>query len=380
MGKVYVRIFCICCVWIGIISTAMGQTAQATQATQAVLTAVDGPYLMYEKNGLRSIRVDEAGRLIDTTYAQVPENFSFRVYSQEGGHQFEVRLHPVSRPAWQYPRPQKVFVMSDIHGDFDCMVSLLRAGGIINAEYGWAYGQNHLVILGDSMDRGDDVLPIFWLMYKLEQEAAAAGGQFSFLLGNHEEMILRHNARYTNQKYITLAQQLNRPHQWLWRVQSVLGYWLATRNTMMTIGSSLFVHAGLSRQFLDLGLHIPEVNESSSRFLFNTREERAKYDLGAFMFGDFSPFWYRGMVSDQERYYPIEEADLDAALAFYRVERVFVGHTIFDEVSLLHGQKVIAVNVNNQKNRANGKSRAALWLPEGIFTLTDAGKLESLCK
>ena len=330
---------------------------------------------MYEKDGLRCIRVDETGRIIDSTYAWTSENFSFTVRSQEGGHQFEVQLHPVARPAWQYARPEKVFVMSDIHGDFDCMVSLLRAGGIMDADYGWAFGKNHLVINGDSMDRGDDVLPIYWLMYKLDYEARAAGGQFSFLLGNHEEMILRQNSRYANPKYLTLAQKLDRPHHWLWRPQSVLGYWLATRNTMMTIGSSLFVHAGLSRVLLDQGLSIPEVNEAVSRFLFNTREERGRYELGAFMFGDSGPLWYRGMVLDEERYNPIEEADLDALLAFYGAERVFVGHTIFDEVSLLHGQKVIAVNVNNQKNRANGKSRAALWLQQGIFTINDAGEL-----
>ena len=45
------------------------------------------------------------------------------------------------------------------------------------------------------------MLPIFWLMYKLEQEAWEAGGVMTFMLGNHEEMVLRGNLKYTRSKY-----------------------------------------------------------------------------------------------------------------------------------------------------------------------------------
>ena len=42
------------------------------------------------------------------------------------------------------------------------------------------------MIIGDIFDRGKDVPQIFWLFYKLEEEAAKAGGHVSFMLGNHE--------------------------------------------------------------------------------------------------------------------------------------------------------------------------------------------------
>ena len=38
--------------------------------------------------------------------------------------------------------------------------------------------------------QGKDVPQIFWLFYKLEEEAAKAGGHVSFILGNHEPMVL----------------------------------------------------------------------------------------------------------------------------------------------------------------------------------------------
>lgn len=59
--------------------------------------------------------------------------------------------------------------------------------------------ENHLMIIGDIFDRGKDVPQIFWLFYKLEEEAAKAGGHVSFILGNHEPMVLANDLRYTKE-------------------------------------------------------------------------------------------------------------------------------------------------------------------------------------
>ena len=61
---------------------------------------------------------------------------------------------------------------------------------MIDADYNWIFGTNQLVIIGDVFDRGVDVLPIYWLIYKLEKEAEDAGGKVTFLIGNHETMVL----------------------------------------------------------------------------------------------------------------------------------------------------------------------------------------------
>ena len=42
--------------------------------------------------------------------------------------------------------------------------------------------------MGDQLDRGDDERAILALLYRLEQEAQAAGGAVHVLLGNHEIM------------------------------------------------------------------------------------------------------------------------------------------------------------------------------------------------
>ena len=139
--------------------------------------SADGPYVLYQPDGkTRVISVDKKGKITDTTYVALPEDFILHVVDHKGRFPFDVRLHPVKRPDWKYRQPEKVFVMSDPHGKLDCVISLLQGNGIIDKNYNWSFGSNHLMVLGDIFDRGKDVPQIFWLFYKLEDEAAKAGG------------------------------------------------------------------------------------------------------------------------------------------------------------------------------------------------------------
>ncbi len=258
--------------------------------------SADGPYVIYNLDGaVRVIRVDTAGRITDSVYHALPEDFTLHVVDHKGRYPFDVKLHPVKRPEWKYKLPDKVFVMSDPHGKMDCVISLLRGNGIIDEEYRWSFGKNHLVIIGDVFDRGKDVPQIFWLFYKLEKEAEDAGGHVSFLLGNHEPMVLAADLRYAKEKYKALAGKLKMDYSALFGPNTELGRWLATRNTIQLIGRDLFVHAGLGKDFYDYNLTIPSVNEEMSRALFMSKaERRALSPLTAFLYGSSGPVWYPG--------------------------------------------------------------------------------------
>lgn len=252
------------------------------------LTA-DGPYVLYQPDGqIRVINVDKKGNIIDTTYTTLPQNFTLHVTDHKGRFPFDVKLHPVKRPGWNYPQADKVFVMSDPHGRLDCVISLLQGNHIIDKDYKWSFGKNHLMIIGDIFDRGKDVPQIFWLFYKLEEEAAKAGGHVSFILGNHEPMVLANDLRYTKEKYKILAEKLKMEYPRLFGPDTELGRWLGTRNTMQMIGNDLYVHAGLGKDFYDKNLSIPTVNEEMSKGLFMTKKERkALSPLTAFLYGEY---------------------------------------------------------------------------------------------
>ena len=51
---------------------------------------------------------------------------------------------------------------------------------------------------------------------------------------------------------------------------------------------------------------------------------------------------------------------LDALLRRYDADRLLIGHTIFPDISTFHDGRVIAVNVQNERNRKKNRGRAVL--------------------
>ena len=67
--------------------------------------------------------------------------------------------------------PDKLIAISDIEGNFEKYYQLLYANKVIDTHYNWIFGNGHLDIVGDLVDRGDYVTQCLWLTYHLEQEA-----------------------------------------------------------------------------------------------------------------------------------------------------------------------------------------------------------------
>lgn len=339
--------------------------------------SADGPYILYGRDStVQIIRVTAQGRIEKEEFDSLPAGFGFRVESHDGKYAFDVPLHRIERPEWRDKAPKKLFVMSDPHGDLDCVVNLLQANGVIGKKFEWRYGRNHLMVIGDVFDRGPDVTQIFWLLYKLEAEAAQAGGKVSFLLGNHEPMVLSNDLRYTDSKYKVLADSLGVEYASLFSPDTELGRWLGTRNTMQVIGPDLFVHAGLGKAFYDLNPDIPFVNREMSRVLFKKNKMRKAYSpLYAFLYGSEGPIWYRGLVRTDEKYKPCAADTVQRILDRYGVKHVIVGHTIFEDISTFYGDRVIGVNVANRKNREQGRGRALLIEKGAYYVAGDKGKM-----
>ena len=355
----------------------LAASAQVVDPEPHALTA-DGPYIFHRPDGsARVVSVDVDGNVIDT-FGVVPK--SFTVTSHDGRYSFDVTLHEQSRQAWRLPRTRRTFVLSDPHGRLDCLVSILQAGGVIDERLNWSFGGDRLVLIGDVMDRGDDVTQIFWLLYKLEAQAAEAGGSLNMVYGNHESMVLAGDLRYCREKYRMLADTLGITVPRLYGPDTETGRWLGNLNAMMMVGDDIFVHAGLSRQFHELGLAIPEVNRLCSEGLFMTGKERkAHSDTMSLLFGNYGPVWYRGFFSSKEKFGgKMDDRTLDSILERYHAGRVFVGHTIFKSVRKLYGGRVVAVDVDAKLNSLAGRSRAFLIDGDDEYAVFDSGKRKKL--
>jgi hypothetical protein len=184
-------------------------------------------------------------------------------------------------------------------------------------------------------------------------------------------MVLRGNYKYTQEKYKASAEKVGRDYREFWSVNTELGKWLQTKNTIEKIGDNVFVHAGLSAAMLDPQWSISAVNDSVRHHLFQQKEERQKSKAATFLFGSEGPLWYRGMVREEEKYLPLPQTELEKLMDVHGARRIFVGHTIFPEVSKFYAGKVYAVNVANEANRLKGRSRGVLLQRAKVIILYD---------
>jgi hypothetical protein len=84
----------------------------------------------------------------------------------------------------------RVVAIGDIHGNYDGFVSILQRAGLVDDDAHWIGGGTTFVQTGDIFDRGVEVFEVLDLLMRLQEEAAAAGGEVIVLLGNHEGMNL----------------------------------------------------------------------------------------------------------------------------------------------------------------------------------------------
>ncbi len=139
-----------------------------------------------------------------------------------------------------------LFVMGDIHGEYDNLIAVLRNADLIDTNGAWTGGTAQLVVVGDMLDRGTDATRVLWYLYHLERDAARKGGHVRVLLGNHEVMVMANDLRYTTPKELHIAEAYDAPY---WRLydpnRSTLGRWLASLPAVLQVGDVLFAHGGV---------------------------------------------------------------------------------------------------------------------------------------
>lgn len=252
---------------------------------------------------------------------------------------------------------QRIVALSDIHGQYALARDLLRSHRVIDARDRWAFGDGHLVVVGDVFDRGAGVTETLWLLFQLQQQAQAAGGAVHFLLGNHETMALSGNLRYVNPKYLQVARLLGHDYPALYGERTVLGRWLRRQPVVLRLGDTLFVHGGLSPDNLAMALAADATNAAYRASLGLPRDlTRAHPALAPLYDGKTSPIWYRGYFNGE-----LETATVAALADRLGVARIVVGHTSMPEITSFHAGRVIGIDSNIK----NGESGELLFIENG---------------
>ncbi|OQP58188.1 hypothetical protein A3860_07640 [Niastella vici] len=268
----------------------------------------------------------------------------------------------------EYRKTSKVFVVSDIEGNFQAFCRLLYKGGVIDKHLKWVYDEGHLVIVGDCFDRGEQVSECLWLIYYLEEKARRVGGYVHFILGNHEIMNLNGDWRYVHPKYAATNSYKNPPTA-LYGANNELWRWLCTKNIIEKIGDVLFVHGGIAPEIIKLNVSIAELNNRARQHYTRAKESFIDSSLKLIFNSDLSPFWYRGYYRQT-----ISENDIDAILTHFGVKSIITGHTIVSEITTLFNGKVINVNTDH----AAGISEALIIKKDNYYSMDAAGKRKKI--
>lgn len=342
--------------------TSLALTSLAANASEAELelkvqenSVTDGPYVF-----LDDTQKDTAYWICQSELKQTPIAKAQLTRPASCGELPQPHLHTqtVTVEPDTFTHISKIVALSDVHGQFDVMINLLKAHQIIDKNNHWAFGDGHMVMTGDMFDRGHQVNEVLWFLYSLDQEAQAAGGRLHLLMGNHEQMVFRGDLRYVNERYQVSADLLKRSYDALYNKDTEIGQWLRSKHTLVKINNILFMHGGISPEWVERKLHISEANQLFRQHLDDKKAELKKDDLLNFLFFTNGPTWYRGYFKDE-----LKESDIDSILNHFKVDHIVVGHTSQEQVLGLYHNKIIAIDSSIK----NGKS--------GELLLIDAGKL-----
>lgn len=343
-------------------------------ATSAENTSIDGPYVLYRNDSVFVKYIDENAGMktirTDSMPASQKSNINLTVSTDIPGKTFSVQLkHKLNTEKSEFGGVKKMLVISDIEGNFQALRKLLQGNRVIDENFNWIYGKDHVVFVGDFVDRGTMVTEVLWLIYSLEEKAKAAGGYVHYILGNHEIMNMSNDLSYVHERYIQHASLINKPYMQLFGPDAEIGRWLATKNVVEKIGHVLFTHGGISTYINYLNVSLKELNEITRPYYTDTTYKYTDNRLNI-IYSDFGPFWYRN-------YYKAPRAgmgQIDSTLSNYRVRHISTGHTIIgNEISSVYGGKVFNTDVHH----AGGHSEALLIDHNDFWRVNAAGeKLE----
>ena len=332
----------------------------------------DGPYVAYRNNQVfvHYLKPDGTDKKVveDSFPLSDLMKITLEVATDEPGKTFKVKLRSKhSNERTDYKRASRQYVISDIEGNFAGFRKLLQAGKVIDEDFNWTFGDGHLMLIGDLVDRGNQVTEVLWFIYALEEKAKAAGGHVHYVLGNHEIMVMSGDHRYVNPKYTDNANRLGVHLMSLYGADTELGRWLRTKNVIERVGGNLYVHGGISRIVNNMEISLTKINEMVRPFYSDTTFNYPDAYTDA-LYLDLGPFWYRGYFVEDMAAAP---RIIDSALNKFKANRIIVGHTpMRDTVSVWFDGRLINVDTPH----ALGKSEALLVEGKAMYRVKADGE------
>lgn len=248
-----------------------------------------------------------------------------------------------------FDTPSDTLVLSDIEGNLRFLDAALASLTVTDAQGNWRYGDKHLVIAGDAVDRGRDAFAVLWRLYALSLQAKDAGGAVHLVLGNHEQYLLRGNTSRANRDHLYALTRMGGQAA-AFGPDTLIGQWLRLQPVIIKSGGTVITHGGVNPLVADAGFSINNLNSAMRRYWSGDMPSKAELDA---VIGPAGLTQYRGYLEDgEERFALATPAQVGDVLAHFGAQSIVVGHTLVERVSALHAGRVWAIDVNSNTARA----------------------------
>ncbi|MCH2180466.1 MAG: metallophosphoesterase [Mariniblastus sp.] len=306
----------------------------------------DGPYVLWKDAATADVLTMNGGKVERKTYQGIAGTKALDGLPEPVK---SVRLDPAPprSPKAVWEQPSRLMAISDLEGNYQNARQFLENNQIIDEKGNWKWGDGHLVLNGDLVDRGRQVTELMWLIYRLERQAREAGGEVHYILGNHEAMVMGGDLRYIHPKYRFVTDQMQVEYDRLFAADTEIGRWWRSKNGVETIGNLLFIHGGYSPKLDQEQLSVDALNQKIREGLAPAQPTGETPGTNPVRH-QHGPFWYRGYF---ERYADswggkATDAEIRKILDRHGVDHIVIGHTLVDEVGPLDETgAVIAIDV-----------------------------------
>lgn len=307
-----------------------------TLNAQTKYTFNDGPYIKVEEDHIKISWIENGvlkDSLVDPSYAGHFHRPNLPKVDLNG-------LHFEKDSLSHFDLVPKFVALSDLHGQYEIFLKLLKAQKVIDEEETWIFDDGHLVIVGDVFDRGDKVTEILWFLFHLEKEAQKSGGKIHLLLGNHELMVLHNDVSYINPKYRFTSGSMRTPYGKLFSKDSVLGSWLRSKNVCVTLNDIVFVHGGFSEAVIKKEKDLKTINQVFKKKIYPNNNIFEGDGFISQLYFDNGPLWYRGYANPKG----FDEEKANYILEALGMNTIVVGHTSMPRIVSNFNNKIILID------------------------------------
>ncbi|NJI73251.1 hypothetical protein HCX49_08545 [Sphingobacterium kitahiroshimense] len=365
----YVKHIMITFVILGILAISFGLYHGATfryaENPKMMNWDKDGPYLFSKNDSVLTVNYirgnQNTGFYLDQKeFASNSEILAY-CYFPLDDTRFEFIINSkIEIPATTYNDNAKILAISDVESGFKTFRDFLITNKVIDEKLNWTFGNGHLVLLGDFVDRDFSTTQVLWFIYKLEQEAKEKNGTVHYILGNHELKNMQGNFENTSPKYYHVSSILKKQQTDLYGTNSFLGKWMSSKNSIEKINGILFAHGGIHPDLAKYKTNLDEVNQTIRSNYYKPYYPNTEKNLEQLLISSHKGIaWYRGYFKDD-----LTQEDVEQGLKQFNAKSIVVGHTLQSKVNKKHNGKVIGIDVKHPKDYSksipNQKSESLL--------------------